>query len=90
MDALELLDELVEDQRDELLRPIFENLTRISHNVILEFQEHWGDENGSLRDFVHGQNLVIRECIKAEMTGFGRMVRKEEGLPPLENGTILF
>jgi len=54
MDAIELLDELVEDQRDELLRPLLENLTQISHYVILEFQLNWNDENNSFKEFVQG------------------------------------
>jgi hypothetical protein len=90
MDAIELLDELDEDQRNELLKPIFENLTQISHYVILEYQLNWNDKNGSFKEFVKGQNDVIKECIRAEMTGFGKHVREGEGLTPLENLTELF
>jgi len=90
MDAIELLDELSEDQRDELLKPILENLSQVSHYVILEFQLNWDEEKGSFIEFVRAQNAVIKECINAELTGFGKRVREMEGLPILENSTELF
>ena len=90
MDAIELLDELAEDQRDELLRPLLGNLTQSSHYAILEFQLNWTEESGSFKDFLKGQNAVIKECIRAEMTEFGKVVRKMEGLRPLESVTEIF
>ena len=89
-DVVELLDDLNEEQRDELLKPVLENLTQTSHYAILEFQLNWNEENGSFKDFIKGQNAVIKECIKIEMTEFGKIVRKMEGLRPLENVTEVF
>jgi|NGEPerStandDraft_6_1074524.scaffolds.fasta_scaffold19632_2 hypothetical protein len=89
-DVVELLDDLTEEQRDELLKPVLENLTQTSHYAILEFQLNWNEENGSFKDFIKGQNAVIKECIKIEMTEFGKIVRKMEGLRPLENVTEVF
>ena len=90
MDAMALLDDLAEDLRDELLRPLLENLTQTSHDAILEFQLNWNEENGSFKDFILGQNAVIKECVKVEMTEFGKIIRKMEGLRPLENRTEIF
>jgi hypothetical protein len=89
-DVVELLDDLTEEQRDELLKPVLENLTQTSHYAILEFQLNWNEENGSFKDFIKGQNAVIKECIKIEMTEFGKIARKMEGLRPLENVTEVF
>lgn len=88
-ELLDIIDDLQEEQRDLVLNAILKNLTKTSHITILESQFDW---NSSLpyNEFIKKQNEIIKECIKIEMTPFGNILRREEGLRPLTLGTKVF
>lgn len=88
LDLLDVLDYLAEDQRELVLNAVFNELTLYSHFVILEAQLEWNGE-GAYKEFVKYQNDVIRECIKIEMSFFGKVIRRYSGLEPLTLRTEL-
>lgn len=89
LDILDVLNELGEEQRDLVLGGLLEQLTNYSHYAILEAQLAW-DGSKPYRDFVNYQNEIIVECIKAEMTRLGAVIRRTENLAPLTLRTEVY
>lgn len=88
LDLLDVLDLLSEDQRELVLSALLNELTIYSHYVILESQLDW-DGEGSYKDFVSYQNEVIKDCVKIEMSFWGSVLRRYNGLDPLTLRTEL-
>lgn len=89
LDILDVLNELNEEQRELVLSGLLEQLTNYSHHAILEAQLVW-DGSKPYKDFVNYQNEVVLECIKAEMTQLGVVLRREENLAPLTLRTEVY
>ena len=79
LDILDVMDDLKGDQREFVLSSLLGALTSLSHETILEFQLEY-DGSNSFVEFLQYQNELIRECVRIEMTLFGRILRRKEGL----------
>jgi len=89
LDALDVLDDLAEDQRELLLSGLLDNLTQFSHYTILEAQLEW-DGSKPYQEFVRFQNDIIKDCIRIEMSQFGVVLRRMHGLEPLSKRTEIY
>jgi hypothetical protein len=89
LDVIDVIDELKGEQRELVLVALLNELTSYSHEAILEFQLEY-DGSRSFEDFIQGQNELIKECVEIELTFFGRVLRKKEGLDPLSLRTEIY
>lgn len=89
LDILDVMDDLKGDQREFVLSSLLGALTSLSHETILEFQLEY-DGSNSFVEFLQYQNELIRECVRIEMTLFGRILRRKEGLRPLSLRTEIY
>jgi len=88
LDLLDVLDNLADDQRELALSALINELTQFSHYAILEAQLEW-DGNRPYEEFISYQNEVIVDCVKAEMSHLGVVLRRMHGLDPLTLRTEL-
>lgn len=89
LELLDIIDDLKKDQRELVINSIVKNLTSISFRTIQESQFEW-DGKSPYKDFEKMQNQIIKECIEIEMTPFGKVLRRQEGLRPLTLRTDIF
>lgn len=89
LDILDVIDDLSGEQREIVLIALLNELTSYSHEAILEFQLEY-DGSRSFKDFIQGQNDLIKECVEIELTFFGKLLRKKEGLSPLSLRTEIY
>jgi hypothetical protein len=86
----ERLDEMDDDdERATLLPELMEELTQLSKNQIIEFQNKWAARNvingtkRSYHEFMKAQNKELLGCIGMELTTIGDIARQREGKIPL-------
>jgi len=82
LDALEVLDNLVPEQREILINGLIQLLSKPSYYAILESQFEW-DGSRPFADFVIFQNDIIRMCVEIETSTVGRVIRRMENKAPL-------
>ena len=85
-DFLEIIEDLKDDAREIAVEAVLMHLSKISHYAVLEAQFDW-DEAMSYEDFIQYQNQIIKERIWIEICPVGKIIRRQEGLPPLTLGT---
>lgn len=82
LDILSVLDDLKGEQRELVTSSLYVYLSTITMEVVLEsFFDYSIDM--SYNEFIKLQNELLVECIKLEMTKYGEIVRRSQGLPPL-------
>ena len=80
MEALELLDELNEELRNELISNMIEMLTPYSRKAFLDWQA--SVDTSQFEDFLEylrAENNFLQSCFAAEMSPFGDIVRETLG-----------
>jgi hypothetical protein len=82
IDALDILDDLVPEQRELVLAGLIKELSKVSYYSILESQYEW-DGSRPYQDFLSYQNDIIRMCAEIETSPVGRVMRRMEGKTPL-------
>lgn len=82
LDIMDVLETLNEDQRELVIAALLKQLSVYSHYTILEAQLNW-DGRSAYNDFITYQNEILKECVKIEMSLFGKVMRKQYGLEPL-------
>lgn len=86
LDIIDVLDILSDEQRELVIGALLKQLTVFSHYTILEAQLLW-DASDTYSNFITYQNEIIRECIKIELSFYGTVLRKHQGLEPLTHRT---
>ena len=81
-DALDVLDDLVPEQRELVLNGLIKELSKVSYYAILESQFEF-DGSRPYKDFLEYQNDIIRMCVEIETSTVGRVLRRMEGKSPL-------
>ena len=76
------LDTYDSDQRESILGGLFDALSPVGRQSLLEFQRGF-DRTKPFEEFVAAQNEVFRYCIDFECSSFGDAVRAKLGLEPL-------
>jgi hypothetical protein len=82
LDALDVLDDLVPEQREIMINGLIQLLSKVSYYAILESQFEW-DGSRPFEDFVIYQNDIIRMCVEIETSTVGKVIRRMENKPPL-------
>lgn len=86
LDIMDVLDILSDEQRELVIAALLKQLTIFSHYTILEAQLLW-DGSDTYANFITHQNEIIRECIKIELSFYGTVLRRHQGMEPLTNRT---
>lgn len=73
---------LPEDVRATMCKQAIEHLCPISVQDLRTFQELWSPMK-SFKEFIIGQNKLLKQCIEVEVSDFGNDVRKAAGLSRL-------
>jgi len=79
-DILDILDNLADDEREFVLRPLLKVFSRVSLIALKELQNHCKTNNISYDEFVQRQNKLIRQCVELEMDDLGKLLRGESEL----------
>jgi len=88
MDALDLLDELNEELRHELISSLIEMLTQYSQKVFFDWQPKVDiSKFTDFSEYLQAENNLLQSCFAAEMSPFGDMVRETLGQSPLRDTT---
>jgi hypothetical protein len=76
-EILEKMDDFTDDERKKYLGGMWQNVSHLSKNTLLNFQNEW---NGSLdfEEFKKKQNKIIKDCIKMEI--MINDIKQEQGL----------
>lgn len=82
LDAIDILDDLVPEQREIVINGLIKQLSKVSYYAILESQFEW-DGVRPYQEFLIYQNDIIRMCIEIETSTVGRVIRRMEGRSPL-------
>ena len=85
-EAMDLIYEVDEEIREIIVRAILKNMTSFTHSALHHQQLNY-DGSISFKEYIVEQNRVLLECIKSELSSYGKMVRISEGLEPLTRGT---
>ena len=82
LDVIDILDDLVPEQREIVINGLIKQLSKPSYYAILEAQFEW-DGLSPYKDFLIYQNDIIRMCVEIETSTVGRVIRRMEGRSPL-------
>jgi len=82
-EILDILDNLAEDEREYVLRPLMRAFSRVSLIALKELQDQSKSFNVAYDEFVQKQNDLIRKCVAMEIGELGKMLRGESGYEDL-------
>ena len=82
-EILDILDQLGDDEREEVLRPLIQSFTKVSLVAMKEVQDRCKTMEQDYSHFIKVQNSMIRQCVEMEVSDLGKMFRNQAGEPPL-------
>lgn len=87
-ELVEKLDALTEEDRVTWIKKLYNLLSGVSKQTLINFQNGYNLDK-PFEEFIADQNETIKSVLFLELSAIGVMVRKELGLIPLTEDTVL-